>query len=426
MKRLAWLIVPIIGTLLVVQINADSLPLWVIGLPLLLVWLSAIVRLVPSTATPLRWLLHVPALLWAIALLAFSLVIAGWITVFQPAVGITMRSAELYYLIGSAYGLVMLLVAAVRDSAHKRAIGFWSGPLLTLTTLILIVFAVELGLRYWLVMSDNFAFSKMHQNWTRLYWQPVNELGYRDNAPASEAQINVMVAGDSLVTGYGINSIEDTFPQRLDDLLEDEYSVNIVAQPGWGISTAMDLLQDYPVQPDILVLSHFINDIVEGPAGQQYRQPFPQIRLEPTPNQEWWVNNWYIGNFLFYRVFLYTAHQSPALYNDWINSAYEDPAVWAAYQQEIQAVIDYATEKNVQLIVLVWPNLLDIEGTQAQTQPVIQFFVEQAVPLVDMSQYLREYSVSQRIVNTFDAHPSRLSHQIAAEQLFTIVQNMGR
>ena len=45
---------------------------------------------------------------------------------------------------------------------------------------------MELGLRYVWVMSDNFQFSAMHRNWSRLYWNPLNDVGegYRDYPPA--------------------------------------------------------------------------------------------------------------------------------------------------------------------------------------------------------------------------------------------------
>lgn len=224
-----------------------------------------------------------------------------------------------------------------------------------------------------------------------------------------------------MVTGYGVDDIADTFPHVLDDALGEEYSVNIVAQPGWGIFSALGAVQAYPIQPDILILSHYINDISEGTAAQEYGQAFPQIRIEPTESQRWWTDRFYIANFLYYRVFLYTQHDSLELYNDWIYRAYENQAVWTAYQEELQSVINWTAENDIPLIVLVWSNLLDIEGSQSITEPIVAYFSEQNIPVLAMSDYLIDMPVSQRTVNPFDAHPGETSHQIAGEQLAEIL-----
>lgn len=393
------------------------------------VWLTSILHLLPDASPllkPLSLLRRIPSVFGFVWLIVFALLCMGWLIVFQPAAGILIQPESIWYGLASAYvlffGLTRGMSASERAAMGERT-SWGVGLVVTIGSLLFILLSVELGLRYVWVMSDNFAFSKMHQNWSRLYWNPLNELGYRDVPVAHSDQNNVLILGDSLTAGYGVNDIADTFPHLLDAQLPDEYVVNIVAQPGWGISTALGALEQYPLEPDVLILSHFINDILEGPAGQAYRNPFPQIRIEPEGTTAWWVDNFHSANFLYYRAFHYFTVDSATLYNDHVQNAYSDTAVWAAYESEMQAYIDYAQARTIPLIVLVWPNLLNVEGSQAITQPVIDYFEDNGIAVIDMALHLQGEAPSNLIVNPFDAHPSHLSHQRAADALYESLIN---
>lgn len=417
-RRLAMLILPIAFTIWASFAPTSDLRIAV----LVMVWLTGLMLAIPMLSTPMRWLRRIPSLLWLVWLTAFVSIVLIWLLRFQPAVGLPISITEQLWLVGSSISLVVLPFAGI-SSDEESSIGWLAGPLITISTLIFIVIGLEFGLRYIWVMSDNFQFSKMHQNWNRLYWNPINDAGYRDYAlPASnDARQNVLVIGDSLVTGYGVDDIADTFPHLLNDELGDDYTVNIVAQPGWGVASSFGAMQAYPIMPDIVVLSHYINDINEGTAAQSYGQAFPQIRVDPSESQRWWVDRFYIANFLYYRVFLYTQHDSLGLYNDWVYGAYTNSQVWQAYQAELQTVIDWTASNDVRLVVVVWSDLINIEQSQAITQPVINYFTEQAIPVVDMAQYVRDLPLNQRIVNPFDAHPSTMSHALAAAQIAQVL-----
>lgn len=423
-KRLVWLILPIVFTVWATQLEASDL----CTIALIVIWYTGIVYSVPILTKPIVWLRRFPAILWLLWLIGFSAVFILWIARFQPAVALPLSGIELFWLLTCGIGLVLLPVANLSQQERTvigQRLGWSGGILITLTTLVMIIIGIELGLRYFWVASDNFQFSKMHQNWSRLYWNPINEKGYRDYPIAStdDERTHIIVAGDSLASGYGINDIANTFPHILNDLLGDSYTVNITAQPGWGVASALGATKEYPIVPDILILSHYINDINEGTAGHEYGQPFPQIRLDPDDNQRWWVENFYIANFLYYRVYLYTQHEAVSLYNDWVYGAYRNRTIWRAYKEELQTVIDWTDENDVQLIVLVWPNLLNIDNSRRITDPVVKYFSNRDIALVDMAHYLQDESPTRLTVNPFDAHPSIFSHTIAAEQLFKIIES---
>lgn len=423
-KRLLWLIIPILFTVWAAQLEASDLR----TIALILLWYTGIAYSIPLLAKPILWLRRFPAILWLIWLISISGAIIVWIVRFQPAIALPLSPVEQFWLLSCAIGLILLPIANLsieeRAGLGKR-LGWQGSPLISVTTIVLIVIAIELGLRYFWVASDNFQFSKMHQNWARLYWNPINEKGYRDYPvpAADDKRTHIIVAGDSLAAGYGVDHIADTFPHKLNDLLGDDYTVSIVAQPGWGVASELGAVIDYPIKPDILILSHYINDINEGTAGKNYGRPFPPIRLDPDETQRWWVDNFYIANFLYYRVFLYTQHDAVHLYDDWVYGAYSNHKVWRAYKKELQTVIDWTNENNVRLIVLVWPDLLNVEGSRSITNPVVKYFSNRDIPVLDMANYFQDEPPSRLTVNPFDAHPSIYSHKIVAEQLAKIIQN---
>jgi hypothetical protein len=390
---------------------------------------TTVTRILPHTQNPLFFAISqfrsIPFLFWLIWMAQFFLAITTWIVVFQPAIGMFITPLEIYFLCASViwlFGYWLIPLNRLTLNLMLITLRWRINLLITIGTLLFLLISIELGMRYLLVMSDNFAFSKMHQNWVRIYWNPINSLGYRDNEP-SDTPIPVIVMGDSLVTGYGVNSINDTFPHQLEKQLGENYHINIVAQPGWGTTTALGNLDQYPVKPKILVLSFFINDILEGTAKDAYQTPFPGIRVNPSPEIEWWVNNFYVFNFYYYRIYHYSTVSSGQKYSDWVLNAYQDPKVWEAYQQELKTVINWANNHNAQLIALIWGNLANPQSSTNATQKVQAYFLAQNIPVVYMPDILQNTSSSQLTVNAFDAHPSVYSHQQAADNLYkTIIQ----
>lgn len=421
MRRLLWLLIP--STLMIAYLAMPERESIVL-VALVFAWLGAALHLLPTLGKPSALLRRWPALLWLLILFGLGAAFVGWIVVFQPALGLAISSTEWIYGAASMFALLALPTAGRHSNAQKPAqLGVWAGPLVTLTTVLLIIASLELGLRYVWIMSDTFSFSAMHRTWQRVYWNPINAQGLRDYPlpPDDDPRTNILVLGDSFASGHGTNHIDDTFPHQLDTLLGDDYTVNILAEPGWGITMARLNLEEFPLEPDLLVLSHFVNDIGEGPAGDDYRQSFPQIRFEPAPEQQWWVENFFIANFLYYRA---TIFESTDRYYDWVTNAYRDPDVWSIYQDELQAIIDTAVDYEAPLVVLVWPNLTDVEGTRNLTEPVAAFFAERGVPAINLSDYLADANTAQLIANPFDAHPSIYSHRIAAEQLAEVIRQL--
>ena len=400
-----------------------------IRLPYFALMLCALPRLHPRLALwnmPARGLRRYPfayGVLWNGAWVA--LFVAWWLT-YDPAIGIPLTPVEMFWLLGLGVALWLYpFTGLTRDEARQigERLRWRAGVLITLATVVALLIGAELGLRYLVVSSDAFQFSKMHQNWERLYWHPNNDYGYRDMPPVlDEAKTRLIVAGDSFVAGYGVNQIEDTFPHQLAALLGDGYAVNTVAVPGWGISSALQGVKDYAYAPDVLVMSHYMNDILEGEAGALYGRPFPDIRGAVHPSLTWWVDNFYIANFLRFRLFAYGQNDAEAQYAEWTRGAYDEPALWDAYQSEIKAVGDYARQVDIPLYVVVFPNLGNVAGTAPYTAKVADAFARQGARVLDLSAVYADVPVRELVVNPFDAHPSVQAHRLAAQALAELLQ----
>lgn len=393
----------------------------------ILLWSLVCIYVLTPLQSVLGWLRRVPwlfVLMWGMSPVV---VLTVWVLTFQPAVAIPSSERGIYWLV---IGMVWALTfwGAGMNAEARRALGVrarWGvGVALTVIALSGTLLGVELFLRYGMAMSDNFGFSKMHLNWARQHWQPVNELGYRDIEPAQNDPdlTHILIMGDSLVTGYGVDDINDTFPHQLGRALGDTYTVNIVARPGWGVSSAFWAMVEYPTSPDVLILSHYLNDIVEGDARVHYQATFPQIRFAPPPEWAWWVEATHLGNFYFYRLHHYFEHDSAGAYFDWTLNAYRDEAVWRAYEEELGRVVAYASSNNIPLYVIVWANLADVAGTAPYSAQVADYFAQQGVPVVDTGVLLIDEAPIDLVVNIFDSHPSIYAHQRASDALLSLMQ----
>lgn len=378
--------------------------------------------LAPVASAPLRLLWRAPLLFWLAWVGAVVAVFVAWLLAYQPAIGQAFTWEEVSLLAGGLWAVFAYFSHRLRE-ALPRLQGWWLNPLVTLVTVVLILLALELGLRYLVAVSDNFALSKMHQNWHKLYWKPINALGFRDNEPNDDpTRTHLIVMGDSFPSGYGVNDIADTFPHQLGARLGEAYAVNVVAVPGVGIGTALADVMKYPIKPQILVVSHYINDLIEG-AARDILPPFAGVRSAPTPQAAWWTDNFYLANFLYYRVYHYFSLNVSTSYADYIRAAYANPDAWQTYEtQELDVLMQWTRENDIALYVVVWHNLVDRESSLPLIAPVLAYFEARGVPTLNTAELFANDPPAQLTANAFDAHPNAHAHARVAEALYALLK----
>lgn len=383
------------------------------------------VRLQRWLAAPLKCLRGRVMALWAFILVYIILTLAV-LNLLYEAGRYTRSSADtdrfVLLFLGWLLGLV-LTFGADRDERRrvrqKLQTSRLTGLMVSLTTLVGLFTVIDLGARLFLANSDGFGFTFMATNWLSRSWHPVNALGYRDfdvpqNIPDGVQQ--VIVTGDSFAAGYGIPRVEDTFPHLLGTRLGDGYQVHVVARPGWAADDELAALAAYPLQPDALIVSHYIDDIRTTAQSLGLNHP---ITPYPDPPLSWLIGSFQLPNFVYWhviapRTFL-TSYRDQ--FRQFLEASYNTPKIWSAYQDKLMQFVEIARKSEGRLVVLVWPDMQDISNSTAFTRPVIDFFRANGADVVDMTADLFTLEPAARVANPYDFHPSITAHQIAAERL---------
>ena len=422
-----WFVIPILITFFSFMAIVVDMASWMAWL-LPIVWCIVLIRI--STLRVVlskfkRWLIYHPIALWFLGLLYIVGMVAWGFAAYRPVYGRLVDAGMIAFALFFIWGLWFFLHTAMSRKAYSDPLpslenSRWTGFLISVTTIVMMLMGIETAMRLWMVQSDGFAFSLMHHYWHALYWNPVNELGYRDYPlDMDENKIHIVVLGDSFAAGHGVNSIDDTFPHILASLLNsnsDDYAINIIAEAGWGTQRQSVALSEFPIQPDIVILSYFINDIDEVLPENPVQVYFPQ------PPISWLTENYFLPSFLYWHVFQLGVGGEDVAYKDRLFDAYEDDILWEEHSHSIRQILRWSADRQIPVITLVWGDLRRPDDSQFAVNRVVDFVSQNSIPTVNMPVHLAHQSPEYWVVNPFDAHPNEQAHHLAAEQLLPLVQ----
>jgi hypothetical protein len=279
----------------------------------------------------------------------------------------------------------------------------------------------ELFFRFF-AQSDSLGYTLAARNWFKSYWEK-NSLGYRDiewTPQLLKGRTKIMVLGDSFAAGWGIKEKEDLFSYQLGQRLGDRYAVMNVASAGANTKGEIEKALEYPYEPDIVILTFYVNDI-DGVASEKGLPHPPALRIETPSILEPLVENSYAANFFYWRIYRLGAQEWNNRYWNWLQGRYSDAEVWAAYKELLLSISSYAEQNNKVLIVVVFPHLTAVEESLPITSRIVELYTSQGVPVLDVVDLVVDVAPQDRIVNSFDPHPSILVHQLVAEALLPLV-----
>ena len=429
-----WLLLLLGSTFAATQSKPEPSEGWM--LPILIFgWVVTATALIPSPLrnllqAALRRLRSVSFLYWLLLLVYICAAISEWLVPYQPNYGHQMRTIELVYVLWALWLFFFLIgydmhKPQLREMGGKLGKSKFTGVLISLTTLVIIFWGAEAYLRIFYITTDAYTFTAMNYWWYRDYgWANPNSLGFRDYEPTPDDPAHpltrIAVLGDSFVMGQGINNIDDTFSQLLEKKLGPGYDVNVIAMSGWDTDVELAQLQQYPYKPDIVILSYYLNDIdylLQGSSNPNNNFLFPE-----DGRVGWIVLNFFVPNYLWYNLMQFSSSARGTNFVGELINSYADPALWNPQQQALQQYVDWIKGQNMRLIVLVWPNLGMVDASTPATQKVSNFFADQGVEVIDLTDTLRGKSPSELGVNRFDTHPSIEANQIAADLLYQTLQ----
>lgn len=372
-----------------------------------------------------------PVAYWLLILFAFVVWNVVWMLTSQPTMGRILEVWEIAYLVaGIAVFLIFVFlgwdIATLREMGTKLSTSRWTGLLLTLTTLVAIFFVGEWYLRLFYITTDAYGFTAMNYWWYQNYGLAQdNQYGYRDNEPLpdSPALIRIAILGDSFAMGHGINNRDDTFPQILEQELRsrgEDVDVNLIADSGRDTDLHLPFLEQYPLIPDVLVYSYYLNDIDYLLSGE--RSPDANFAFIDSPQLRWFVTEFFLPNYLYYNLLQFTNQTRNAGFVNSLVSAYDDSVMWDEQRFRLNQIVDWAETRNIPFVVLIWPHIAAIDESQSVVAKVSEVFTARGVDVVDMSAALRQYPVNQLVVNRFDTHPSAFAHRLAADALQPVLE----
>lgn len=317
-------------------------------------------------------------------------------------------------LIFAAVGALLALGAAQKRWRRLRNIS--GGLLVSYFTVLLLLGAGEIYFRYFYAESEN-VYTLATKNWLDRYWD-TNTGGFRDREWTPDdlaGKQTVVVLGDSFAAGWGIQNPADRFSDVLAAKLGDGYAVINLGRYGTSTPEQFAILRDEsPVKkPDVVILQYFLNDI--NYAGLT-------LDLLPTPEASpAWAQDSYLANFIYWR-FLRAADADEEFYTrwwQWSYDAYDNVGIWSVHKEEIKTFVEYVDSIGARLIVVIFPNLLDVVRSVPYVDRVEQAFQEfgenEVLKLFDAA---AAWDQNDLMVSRRDSHASISFNRYVGEQLY--------
>jgi len=372
-----------------------------------------------------RWLRARPALYWLTLLIVVFGGLGLWAVERQPTYGRWLIADEYCYLACLLWIVLYLLFYDARRAQFlsmgaKLAKSRFTGILITITTLLLLFTGLETYLRLFYITTDGYGFTAMNYHWyANFYWGKYNSLGFRDYEPIPDRPglTRIAILGDSFAMGHGIDDIDDTFPQLLERALGANYDVNVIAHSGWDTDIQLYQLQSYPFKPDIVFLSYYLNDI-DYLLTDTDANPDRNFDTPDNPALAWFILNFFAPNFAYYNLMQFTSAARNTNFVADLTAAYADDALWSQQAQRLFEIVVWCRDNNIDLRVLLWPHIRELDASQPAIDQLRGFFAVQNVPVIDMTPILRDNPSPELIVNRFDTHPGLEAQRLAAAALY--------
>jgi len=128
-----------------------------------------------------------------------------------------------------------------------------------------------------------------------------------------------------------------------------------------------------------------------------------------------------IGSGSYFLNYLFWLLPHPELsvpYIHFLTQAYQNKTVMTEHKENLQKFIEDARRKSINLIVVVFPFLQDLEmSDQMYVKEIVSFFEGHHVPTINVTPLVKNIPLPDRIINVNDAHASAKVHKIVADEI---------
>jgi hypothetical protein len=106
-------------------------------------------------------------------------------------------------------------------------------------------------------------------------------------------------------------------------------------------------------------------------------------------------------------------------YLKFLSDCFDDSMAWNLHQRELREIVALAEARSTprRMIVVVYPNLMDISGTREMSDRVVEYFQSHEIAVINMADMLVGRAVDEITVNPFDGHANESVNRLLAEKL---------
>lgn len=350
------------------------------------------------------------------------LILAGLVSALSPLLllmATPFTRAEVHSLSAALTLLIIVIFSAYlivsrRDLVRSTALVNAATVALTL----LCVFLAAEAIAAQLPASHAVGYTLSSRLWYRKFWS-LNNQGYRDADRKIEPGRRIYVLGDSFAAGVGIRSEEERFSNLLHRRLAPEFRVYNLGQNGSDTRDEYRRLMMQP-SPDLLILFYYTNDIQQ--ACMEHGYPMPGFTpYASLPGFAYWIRRSYLLDLMYWQF----PQEDLSGYESALEMCYTEPKVLDDHLADLGRFVDYSRDRGIPLLVVAFPHLVNAETSRRLSEPVIRFFQDREILLIDVYPVIAPLGIRQRIVNRNDAHPSPLLNRTLAEMTLSLLESSG-
>lgn len=269
--------------------------------------------------------------------------------------------------------------------------------------------------------SHSADFTLASKLWYAKYWKPINSLGFRDNEPTSNNHV-ILFVGDSFTAGHGLKSVDDRFSNIVGKELnkkENKYTAINIGKPNLDSRDEYDVMKNFlyrtRIKPEKIILQYCGNDI-EGAAANN---GLVFEGFHPPPDMNKFLILIGSGSYLINYIFWLSPREYlGAPYISYLTKSYKNDNILSKHKDDLKLFVNYARENSIQLIVIVFPFLADVEMSDSlYVNNIVNFFKANKINIINVSQLVKDIPVPERIINTNDGHASKKVNRIIAQEI---------
>ncbi len=269
-----------------------------------------------------------------------------------------------------------------------------------------------------------------------------NSLGFRDDEVNIEADLRILLLGDSISWGDGIMLKENAFPHLLETAINGTLNDTVIdlvnlSMPGYSTFQEWRVLEWYGdrIRPDMVVLQFCLNDVVErytalaeygggpyfmGLDTRQFLQGVVGTVVRNSRVAEWTLRT--VQRLARRRQALEVSTMAMATWPPHLEKA------WQRVEGEIDAIHQWTERRGIPLLLVVFPYQFQIDDpSSSQPQRRLAAFAEsRGIGFVDMLKPFADTrrQVGRKFILQDANHLSPSGHNLTALLLLPTFKNL--